>query len=592
VSTGTASGDIHANDALGTTTVVGVVSAVETENVPTGGSATVTGEYGTLEIDSDGSYTYTVDPNADVDAVQNDVFTITVSDGTTTDASTLTFTVNPDGTEPLAPEANISEGGTSVFGAPGAAEPGSTITVYGPDGTELGTAVAAADGSYEVTLSEPQNDGEALTVTATDGAGNESDATALEAPDTTAPSAPDAEISDDGATVFGGAGAAEPGSTITVYGPEETVLGTAVAADDGSYEVALSEPQSDGEELTVTATDGDGNESDATSLDAPDLVVAVNDTVTLELDVTTTPSNPPLQQVDMGGLLDLGLLGDTIEVSVLSGGNALEFEVAENATRQVSVDGEGGALLNLGLFGDVDFDLLVYHVAPGAEVATLVQRVDDWLEGSGGILGANWEADTLALGEFDQEGTYYVTLGNDGGLLDVDLLGSLELSSTSDLLTETNVEGTIAGNVISGTGGASADTVIAGTVVTDVDGSPVTGATVIAGDHGTLTINPDGSYSYTVDPLFAGADGTQEVFEYTITAPGGEEETATLTITLDFEGVAPGDDAALLQSVLDDLSLTASASSFDPDSGEPDVPEAPTFTGPFELANIQVSTDL
>ncbi|MFA4913960.1 MAG: VCBS domain-containing protein, partial [Burkholderiaceae bacterium] len=59
------------------------------------------------------------------------------------------------------------------------------------------------------------------------------------------------------------------------------------------------------------------------------------------------------------------------------------------------------------------------------------------------------------------------------------------------------------------------------------------GGTEIEGTHGTLTIFPDGTYTYTVNPNFDGQSGAQDVFAYTLTAPNGETETANLTITLD-----------------------------------------------------------
>ena len=94
----------------------------------------------------------------------------------------------PDTTAPNAPTATVAGDGVSVSGA---AEPGSTVTIYGPDGTTvLGTAVAAADGSYSVPLVPALTNGEDITATATDAAGNASAPTSATAPDTTAPAAP------------------------------------------------------------------------------------------------------------------------------------------------------------------------------------------------------------------------------------------------------------------------------------------------------------------------------------------------------------------------------------------------------------------
>ena len=76
--------------------------------------------------------------------------------------------------------------------------------------------------------------------------------------------------------------------------------------------------------------------------------------------------------------------------------------------------------------------------------------------------------------------------------------------------------------------GAEGSSIAAGTV-----GSPLTGA------HGTLTLNTDGSYTYTVNQsdavvqaLHTSADTTTDVFNYTIQDTGGLQDTATLTITI------------------------------------------------------------
>lgn len=76
----------------------------------------------------------------------------------------------------------------------------------------------------------------------------------------------------------------------------------------------------------------------------------------------------------------------------------------------------------------------------------------------------------------------------------------------------------------------------------------VTGATIIDGLYGTLTINPDGSYSYaidndnaTVEALGAG-DQLTDVFTYTGEDATGATDGNTLTITIDGANDAPIND--------------------------------------------------
>jgi large repetitive protein len=108
------------------------------------------------------------------------------------------------------------------------------------------------------------------------------------------------------------------------------------------------------------------------------------------------------------------------------------------------------------------------------------------------------------------------------------------------------------GNVILGTGAAgdvqdtdaqdpsTALTVVA--VHTGPEGGSTATGTVgsaLAGAHGTLTLNTDGSYTYLVnqtDPqvqgLHTAANTIQDVFNYTIQDTGGLQDTATLTVTI------------------------------------------------------------
>ncbi|MGQ7250020.1 Ig-like domain-containing protein, partial [Halomonas sp. V046] len=159
----------------------------------------------------------------------------------------------------------MSDDGTTVSGS---GEPGASVTVTGPDDTVLGQGTVGDDGTFSVVLDEPQLDGEALGVTQTDASDNESAPANATAPDTTAPDAPtNVVVSDDGTTV---SGSGEPGASVTVTGPDDTVLGQGTVGDDGTFSVVLDEPQLDGEALGVTQTDASDNESAPANATAPD----------------------------------------------------------------------------------------------------------------------------------------------------------------------------------------------------------------------------------------------------------------------------------------------------------------------------------
>ena len=65
-------------------------------------------------------------------------------------------------------------------------EPGATVTVRDPAGQPLGTATVDPQGNYTLPLATPQANGETLTITQSDPAGNISPATTISAPDTSA----------------------------------------------------------------------------------------------------------------------------------------------------------------------------------------------------------------------------------------------------------------------------------------------------------------------------------------------------------------------------------------------------------------------
>ena len=69
---------------------------------------------------------------------------------------------------------------------------------------------------------------------------------------------------------------------------------------------------------------------------------------------------------------------------------------------------------------------------------------------------------------------------------------------------------------------------------TDPDGDSMTVTVISPPSDGTLTLNLDGSFTYTPDPDFNGADG------FTYSADDGNGGTTTETVTLDVESVNDG----------------------------------------------------
>ena len=90
-----------------------------------------------------------------------------------------------------------------------------------------------------------------------------------------------------------------------------------------------------------------------------------------------------------------------------------------------------------------------------------------------------------------------------------------------------------------GADGASVTHIAAGSEGTAGTGNEVSAAgTTIKGEYGTLTIRPDGSYTYTLDEsnrdvmALYGDKTLQDVFTYTLTDKDGDKDTAELTIVI------------------------------------------------------------
>src|SRR5690606_18305835 len=153
----------------------------------------------------------------------------------------------------------------------GTAEPNSTVTVT-IDGVVAGTATAEGTGTGTFPPATPLTEGpHTVTATATDAAGNESDASApVEfTVDTVAPGTPVITGPTDGAlltdTTPDITGTAEPSSTVTVT-IDGVVAGTTTADAAGSWTFTPSSPLGEGPHtVTATATDAAGNESPQSS---------------------------------------------------------------------------------------------------------------------------------------------------------------------------------------------------------------------------------------------------------------------------------------------------------------------------------------
>ncbi|WP_248737990.1 retention module-containing protein [Pseudomonas sp. MWU12-2029] len=140
--------------------------------------------------------------------------------------------------------------------------------------------------------------------------------------------------------------------------------------------------------------------------------------------------------------------------------------------------------------------------------------------------GANTLSEQFAVTVVDDNGT------TANASLDVNIVDDVPKAvndSNAGTASETNL--TLTGNVLTN------DVQGADRVPTGPNAGPITAGT-FTGTYGTLVLNADGSYTYTVNPndadfksLHGGGDGT-ETFTYTITDSDGDTSTANLVLQI------------------------------------------------------------
>jgi hypothetical protein len=180
-----------------------------------------------------------------------------------------------------------------------------------------------ADGRFTVTFDTPQTNGQAIGVTQVDAAGNTSPAINVTTPDLTPP-APltNVVLNNNGLTLTG---LGEAGATVTVRGPDGTIIGTGLVAANGSFTLTLNSAQLNAQHLSVTQTDAGNNTSTAVAVTAPDF---------------TPPTAPTALALSGTGLQLTGNAeaGSTVTVRDASG-NVLGTAVASsNGTFQVTLN--------------------------------------------------------------------------------------------------------------------------------------------------------------------------------------------------------------------------------------------------------------
>ncbi|WP_257896098.1 BapA/Bap/LapF family large adhesin, partial [Enterobacter chuandaensis] len=300
--------------------------------------------------------------------------------------------------------------------------------------------------------------------------------------------------------------------------------GTLTINRDGSYTYNLTDTsaavigRTESFTYTITHNGASASANLVLSLGAGTVVngiVAVDDTASLTFDTTVSEINNGTSS--QGGFTLVGInLGNTLGLNLLDDmTNPIIYNVEEGTTRTMTIQASVGGVALASVF-----DLYVYKFNNATQTFEQVRVESGWLRAP--LFGGTSPQLTLQL----PAGEYLFLLNTASGIT---ALTAYTLSVLQDhVYSVASISETTTGDVLAN------DPVPAGTVVSEVNGVTVnsSGTTDIQGEYGTLTINSSGQYTYILRSG-VGVDhiSTPDTFVYTITAPDGTKDTASLNIT-------------------------------------------------------------
>jgi VCBS repeat-containing protein len=506
--------------------------------VVVGAGATVAGQFGTLTIGANGTYTYAKNPG--VPGGSTDVFTYQIVDGDG-DLSTATLTItNADspvtvsvptaGPGTIVNEAGLPARGSEPPGSDSASSSESTsgtITYTAPDGpatvtvngtavTTVGQVIQVPGGTLTITSIAPGAIGYTYTladnatadpasvavpVVVTDSDGDTASATLTitivdDVPTARNDSAAPAEDTPVVINVFANDTPGADGvnlATAVVLGAAPS-RGTVIYNGDGTFTYTPTPGAEGSDSFTYTITDGDGDTSTATVT----ITLSADSTPTIDV-VPTTPNAAGNNEVDEAGLPARG--GEPA--------GSDEPATSETTTGTLAITTGNDTVASLIINGT---DVTAGGTVTGA-FGTLTITVN------AGAYSYSYTLTDNSSGDATSD-TFAITVTDSDG---DPASGNLVIDIVDDVPTARDDSAAPAEDTA----------VVIDVFANDTAGADgvdlATGVALGTGPaKGTVAYNGDGTFTYTPNPGAEGADS----FTYVITDGDGDSSTATVTIAL------------------------------------------------------------
>ncbi|MCA4278883.1 Ig-like domain-containing protein [Acinetobacter baumannii] len=392
----------------------------------------------------------------------------------------------------------ISSNGKTITGL---TEANSTVTVKDSSGKIIGTAKSDNDGKYTVILDKAYLNGENLTISAEDLAGNKSTIQTILADDKTAPIGLTVAIDTAGKVVTG---VTEANAVVTVKNAAGIVVGTATADTAGKYSITLDKVYLNGESLNVTVADKAGNATVPKTIVAPD---------------TTAPSSLTAT-IDAAGKAITGVTEANATVTVKNVVGTIVGTGTADATGKYSVtldkiylNGESLSAIAADKAGNATVPKII--VAPDITApSSLTATIDAAGKAITGVTEANATVTVkdvvgtiVGTGTADVTGKYSVTL-------DKAYLNGESLNVTvADKAGNATVPKTIVAPDTTAPSSLTATIDAAGKAITGVTeaNATVTVKNVVGTIVGTGTADATGKYSVTLDKIYLNGESLSAI---------------------------------------------------------------------------------